>query len=401
MPKALWLLVVGMIINVTGASFIWPLNTIYIHGELGRSLTIAGTVLVFNAGAGMVGNLIGGYLFDRIGGYRSILLGIMVTMASAFTLAVFNHFEAYVILLIGLGFGAGIIIPSMYALAGSVWPEGGRRPFNAIYVAQNVGVSLGTALAGLVASYRFDLVFLANGLMYTLFLVIAFFGFRYLQPKKDVSSSGSGLLQTDGIQEHKKRFRALLILCVGFLISWIAYVQWQTTVSVHTQDLGIPLSQYSLLWTINGAMIVFCQPFMRMFIQRWVHSLKSQIYIGLSVFMVAYLILTQAEIFTAFLAAMIVLTIGEMFVWPAVPTIAHQLAPEGKAGLFQGIVNSVATGGRMIGPLFGGFMADVFGMQALFYVLVALFIIGFVTTSIYDRRIDKGPSNQTVAREGA
>jgi len=62
MPRALKLLVLGMIINVTGASFLWPLNTIYIHDHLGKSLTVAGFVLMLNSGASVIGNLIGGSL---------------------------------------------------------------------------------------------------------------------------------------------------------------------------------------------------------------------------------------------------------------------------------------------------------------------------------------------------
>ncbi|HET7657570.1 MAG TPA: MFS transporter, partial [Bacillales bacterium] len=75
MPRSFWLLIVGMTVNVTGATFLWPLNTIYIHGELGKSLALAGLVLMFNAGAAIIGNLIGGSLFDRIGGYQTILAG--------------------------------------------------------------------------------------------------------------------------------------------------------------------------------------------------------------------------------------------------------------------------------------------------------------------------------------
>ena len=41
MPKHIWLLVIGTVINVTGASFLWPLNTIYMHNELGKSLAFA------------------------------------------------------------------------------------------------------------------------------------------------------------------------------------------------------------------------------------------------------------------------------------------------------------------------------------------------------------------------
>lgn len=51
MPKQVWILIIATSINVTGASFIWPLNTIYMHNELGESLTFAGLILMFNQGA--------------------------------------------------------------------------------------------------------------------------------------------------------------------------------------------------------------------------------------------------------------------------------------------------------------------------------------------------------------
>ena len=387
MPKSIWLLVIGMAINVTGASFLWPLNTIYIHQELGMSLTIAGVVLMFNGAAGIIGNLIGGKLFDRIGGYRTIMTGVTITMSSAFTLAILHEsFTAYILLLVGLGFGAGMMVPCMYAMAGSLWPEGGRRPFNAIYVAQNVGVATGAALGGLLASYRFDLVFFGNGSLYVVFFLIALIYYRHMQVDKDAGSTSSVFEQRQ-IIENKKRFKALIILCIGFMVCWIAYAQWPSTISVHTQNLGIPLHQYSILWTINGAMIVFFQPVIKFFITRWVHSLKAQIYVGIGIFMVAYLVLAQAGVFTAFVAAMIILTIGEMFVWPAVPTIAHKLAPPGQAGFYQGIVNSISTAGRLIGPLLGGVLADLFGMSVLFYVLTAMFLIAFISTALFDKKI--------------
>jgi MFS family permease len=74
-----------------------------------------------------------------------------------------------------------------------------------------------------------------------------------------------------------------------------------------------------------------------------------------------------------------------MFIWPAVPTIAFGLAPKGREGFYQGIVNSTATGGRMIGPLLGGMLVDLYSMSALFFVLIGLFVIAIVTTLTYDR----------------
>ena len=75
--------------------------------------------------------------------------------------------------LVLLGFGGGMIVPAIYAMAGAVWPNGGRQTFNAIYLAQNIGVALGAALGGFVAEFSFNYIFMANLIMYVLFAIVA------------------------------------------------------------------------------------------------------------------------------------------------------------------------------------------------------------------------------------
>jgi len=389
MPRALWLLIIGMAVNVTGSSFLWPLNAIYIHEHLGKSLTVAGLVLMLNSAASVIGNLFGGTLFDKIGGYKSILLGIGITVFSLVGLTFLHTWPYYVVFLTIIGFGSGIVFPAMYAMAGSVWKEGGRRAFNAIYVAQNVGVAVGAALGGLVASYSFQLIFLANALMYIIFLLIAVFGYRSIQAKPAKQTS---VIQEKGIVKDHTKLYALLILCLGYLLCWVGYVQWQSTIAAYTQQINISLTQYSILWTINGAIIVLGQPFMNAIVKVFTKSLKSQMIVGMVIFIGSFMVAASAKQFAAFITAMVILTIGEMLIWPAVPTIADQLAPKGKEGFYQGIVNSTATGGRMIGPLLGGFLVDIYGMSMLFLVLISLFVIAIFTTSIYDRRLKETAS---------
>lgn len=382
MPRALWLLIIGMVVNVTGSSFLWPLNTIYIHDHLGKSLSVAGVVLMLNSAASVIGNLYGGSLFDKIGGYKSIILGISITLTALIGLTFWHDWPAYIVFQIIIGFGTGIIFPSMYAMAGSVWIEGGRKAFNAIYVAQNLGVALGASLGGIVAAHSFQLIFLANTIMYVLFLLIAIFGYK-------------GILVDSGKQatidlnvpagKNKKNLTALLILCTGYLLCWVAYVQWQTTIASYTQEIHISLTQYSLLWSINGALIVVGQPLLNSVLKHLTASLKLQMIIGIVIFIVSFLVAGKATVFSGFLVGMIILTIGEMFIWPAVPTVAFDLAPKGREGFYQGIVNSTATGGRMIGPLLGGMLVDMYNISALFIVLIGLFLIAIVTTLLYDR----------------
>ncbi|CDO03291.1 multidrug resistance protein MdtH [Oceanobacillus picturae] len=386
MPKYIWLLVIATAINVTGASFLWPLNTIYMHNELGKSLAFAGFILMFNQGASIAGNLIGGLLFDKFSAYKTILGGTGIAVVSAVMLA-FTHdsIVSYSIFLVLIGFGSGITWPVMFAMAGSIWPEGGRRAFNAIYVAQNFGVALGATLGGYIASISFDFIFLSNATVFLLYFIIVLLTFRNLDKEKDRQMHTSILQQRAKIQS-RTAFTALFILCGGFLIAWIAYSQWQSTIASYTQDIGIPLAQYSSLWAINGFLIVLGQPLIKWVAER-ITSQKVHIYMGTVIFIVSYLIAMVSETFTMFAAAMVILTVGEMLVWPAVPTLANELAPKGREGFYQGIVNSVGAAGRMIGPVFGGFIVDLYNIELLFIILLGLLIIPFVTTRLYDRKI--------------
>ncbi|MBM7631898.1 MDR family MFS transporter [Geomicrobium sediminis] len=384
MPKIIWLLIIGMSTNVIASSFLWPLNTIYIHEQLGEPLSAAGVVLMMYAGAGVIGNIVGGRLFDVIGGYKTLVIGMTFALGFAILLA-FNHeYYQYMAFLTGIGLGHGMIVPVFYSLAGSLWPEGGRRPFNAMYVAQNVGVSAGTALAGIVAAFHIEMIFVANSITYLLLFLFAVIAYRGIQER---STSSAQVQKSKNFKQQN--MSALAILSVGFLICWVAYVQWLSNISVHMQSLNIDLYYYSLLWTLNGLLIVIMQPVMAIVVRKWVTTLKAQLITGAIIFAGAFLVLTQAEVFTVFLLAMIILTFGELFVWPAVPTIANKMAPKGSEGFYQGIVNSVATGGRMIGPLLGGMIVDHYDMHTMFFVILSLFIIAIISFAMYDRPLRK------------
>lgn len=386
MPKVVWFLIIGMFINTMGNSFLWPLHTIYMHKHLGQTLTMAGFVLMINAGTGVIGNLLGGYLFDRIGGYKSIMFGIILSMASLLMLTFWHGWPEYIWFVAILGFSGGIIFPSMYALVGSVWPEGGRKAFNAIYLAQNLGVAIGPAVAGLVADHNINNIFLANLLTYVLFLIVAGVYYRKMSVAPNVNAS---VLKNNKKIKQKAPFYAMMIVSIGYMLTWVAYVQWTSTISTHVLDLGITLKEYSLLWTMNGALILMTQPLIKPIISRLEHRIKTQMIIGIVIFMASFVVVSYAEDYTMFIVAMVVLTLGEVFIWPAVPTLAGQLAPKGREGFYQGIVNSMATIGRMIGPFAGGILVDVYGIQAMFFVFTLLIALAIVPTLLYDRPLKK------------
>ncbi len=384
MPKQVWLLIIGMLVNVVGSSFLWPLNTIYMNDYLGQSLSMAGFVLMLNAGAGVIGNLVGGVLFDKIGGYWSIFIGSIMSLLALLGLTLWHGWPTYVWFLVLLGFSSGIVFPAMFALVGAIWPEGGRKAFNAIYLAQNLGVAIGPALAGLVASYNMEAIFSINLAMYVVFFAIATIGYRGMDKMVDKREQ---VKSEQAKAASRGPFLALLLVSTVFFLCWIAYSQWATTLSSYTQAIGLSLKEYSLLWTINGLLILALQPVVSPLIRRWENKIKLQLAFGIIVMMSSFIVILFAEDLTMFAVSMVILTIGEVFVWPAVPTIASQLAPAGRDGFYQGIVNSASTLGKMFGPFIGGIVVDQSGMPALIAILCVLFLIAIIPAMFYDKPI--------------
>lgn len=378
-PKSVWWLVIGMALNITGSSFLWPLNTIYMKQELGKSLTVAGLVLMINSFGMVIGNLLGGSLFDKLGGYKTILIGTFTCLCSTTLMNFFHGWPWYAVWLVMLGFGGGMIIPAIYAMAGAVWPNGGRQTFNAIYLAQNIGVAIGAAMGGFVAEFSFNYIFLANLIMYIVFALVAVTQFN-IEVKAKVKYPTH--LDITG-KKNKARFISLVLICAMFAICWVAYIQWESTIASFTQSINISMAQYSVLWTINGIMILVAQPLIKPILYLLKGNLKKQMFVGIVIFMLSFFVTSFAENFTIFVVGMIILTFGEMFVWPAVPTIANQLAPDGKKGQYQGFVNSAATVGKAFGPFLGGVLVDAFNMRMMFIGMMILLVFALVLLMIF------------------
>ena len=378
-PKSVWWLVIGMALNITGSSFLWPLNTIYMKQELGKSLTVAALVLVITSFGMVIGKLLGGSLFDKLGGYKTILIGTFTCLCSTTLLNFFHGWPWYAVWLVMLGFGGGMIIPAIYAMAGAVWPNGGRQTFNAIYLAQNIGVAVGAAMGGFVAEFGFNYIFLANLIMYVVFALVAVTQFNIeINAKVKYPTH----LDITG-KKNKARFISLVLICAMFAICWVAYIQWESTIASFTQSINISMAQYSVLWTINGIMILVAQPLIKPILYLLKGNLKKQMFVGIIIFMLSFFVTSFAENFTIFVVGMIILTFGEMFVWPAVPTIANQLAPDGKQGQYQGFVNSAATVGKAFGPFLGGVLVDAFNMRMMFIGMMLLLVFALILLMVF------------------
>lgn len=384
-PTIIWLLGIGSFINVGGLSLLWPVNAIYIHSILRQPMTVAGFVLMIYSGAGFVGSVLGGWLYDRLGATRVLSIGLILSAVSIIIPVFLHGWWVYIGVMAVFGTTCAMPFPAMNALAGNAWPQGGRKAFNFIYVANNLGVAAGTAIGGVLAAWSFQTVFWGIAISYAFFLLVVLTVFRphfkrvVRQPHAQASVTAEGVVQS-AIPLSPLPWGTILVLLTAFVLSWSIYVQWQSTISVYMQSLGIPLAEYSVLWTLNGLLIFFAQPLVHWVVQRY-PSLTIHMIGGVLLFAAAFLLLLFGHQYTWFVLAMVVTTTGELFAWPAVPAAIAKVAPEEKMGMLQGLVSSSATAGRMVGPVLGGYLYDHASMHAVFLFAVvgaALPILLFV-----------------------
>ncbi|MCL5115982.1 MAG: MFS transporter [Firmicutes bacterium] len=381
-PKAIWLLILGMAIQSTGMSFFWPFTTLYVHTIMHRSLAIAGVILMVQSGASILGSAFGGHLFDRLGGVRTIIVGIVGSVLCLVGLFAVANFWPYAVLVALFGLFTGLISPSMYAFSVSVWPEGGRQAFNAIYVAQNLGVAVGSLTGGLVAAAGgLRSTFLVNAALLTGFLIMVAVGYR--GPAFQAAHRPAS--HARGARLNRGALLGPMLLLIGLVLDWTAYSQWTTTTSSYIHQEGFSLPLYSFLWTLNGAVILLGQPFIS-WITRRIEGVKGQLLLGNLFFLAGYAVLILTHRYVGYVAAMLMTTLGEMLVWPGVPTRTYQITPADQVGLYQGLVSGAASAGRMVGPLLGGILYAQVSRPALYLIMAVIYVASSVLYYVHDRR---------------
>ena len=231
-----WLLL-GVLITNTAMSFIWPLNTIYIHETLHKSLVIAASVLFLNQLATMLGSLIGGKLFDSWSPYYSILLGIVLNIFALGGLIFFHAWPAYALLLILSGLANGISVTCENSLATRVGNHRSSYVFNLLYFASNFGLVFGTLTVGYIMPLGIGYVFAIATIIQILFLVVAVINYN-IQFDQTMGD------RKQAIKKGKLTPKILGAL-VMVLICWLIYEQWQSNLSTFMVEKGFKVKNYS------------------------------------------------------------------------------------------------------------------------------------------------------------
>lgn len=375
--KLRWL-ILGELATWIGASFIWPLTSVYLNKQLHISLSMIGVVLFCNCAGNILGSIISGRLYDKYNPYPLILWGVGLDAAVLFLMAIFHGWPEYWIWLTITGFLGGWNGTLINSIATSLRHYPGRYVFNVLYFSQNLGVVTGTLIVGYLYDYSVTLLFVIAALLFVVAFINALFNYRPIIAfhKERVAKGQSGDTQK-AVPMPKRNFIMTMAFFTTLGITWLMYMNWESNLSVYMVSLGISFHLYSLLWTLNASVIVIMQGILARFPNIF-KNLFHQIIFGICMFSLSFITLVFAKDFAHFALSMFILTLGESTAFPAIPAYVNDLSPKTSKGKYQG-ATMVASGiGRAFGPLFGGLVIDQAGYIPFFWVaaiVIALMIV--------------------------
>lgn len=392
--KLQWLLIGVFLVNF-GNSFVWPLTTVYVHNQLHQSLTVAGIVILFYSGANVVGSYLAGNLFDRHNPQMLMILGLIAAILTMVVLVVSNGWPMYPIMLTLVGFFNGWLVTLHNSYGTLIQGHDGRLVFNMIYFANNLGMVIATSVVGPLYEHFHNQVgplFLMTAVLYAFFILIVLRFYRVKREPITTASDHPQFKRNRDLVMPRPNLAIIWILCGSLAIIWIMYTQWSSNLSVYITGMGISMTKYSLLWTVNGLMVVIIQPIMN-YVNRYLQNDYLKIYFGMTTIALSFLTLIFGRSYIWFVLGMVVLTLGEIFVFPTIPAIINQLSPNEAKGHYQGILNALISLGKAMGPVIGGMIIEQWSYHLLFIgcLIGSVFIVLF--TQITTQRV-KGKTTE-------
>ncbi|MDR3191315.1 MAG: MFS transporter [Lactobacillaceae bacterium] len=368
-------LYVATLFQSTGASLLWPITTLYMHNELHESMTVAGIVLMAMSLLMMLGSWVGGQLFDRWHPFKALVTFILIALATLVGLTFWHSWPTFAVFLLIIGFADGAIYTILNAYTATVSSIDARKVFNLQYLFMNVGVVLGTLLVGFIFDHGVAYIFGVAVIMYIVFLTMVLLRFNVSGMARQAVKAAEKAAHTNFKTPH------LIYLLLGLVFSmYVGYILWETVIATHMTALGFSTQEYSMLWTINGVVIIIGQLILNRFVERL--PFKFTVLGGSFFFAVSFIFLMFANTYAEFVATFMILTVGELLAMPQIPAWIDRIGNPDAKGQEQGYVTMMTSFGRAVGPLYGGVMIDkgfhtglflsVFGAMFLFIVLAGL-----------------------------
>lgn len=360
----MWVLFAVTLINRMGTMFL-PFVVLYLTHHLGLSAVHAAAVLaVYGAGA-LVAAPLSGRLADLFGAVRVMKVSLFAsgTLLVLFPLA--KSPAAILAVSLVLSLAAEAFRPASLAVVTHlVSPERRRSAFALSRLAVNLGMSVGPAVGGFLATVSFPALFWVDGA--TSLLAGATLAFFPLADTPRALSPEPGGERRIGLSDPALVWFLAAVLPVG-----IVFFQHESTMSLFlVRDLGIATWVYGLLHTVNTVLIVFLEVPINLATGHWPH--RRTLALGSILVAAGFGALAFVGDTAGAALTVVVWTFGEMILLPGMAAYVADIAPEDRRGAYMGLYSMSFSAAFAAGPLLGTEILERLGARPLWGIMFGL-----------------------------
>jgi MFS family permease len=370
LPRDVWFLQLGGLLNAFGNGIVVPFLIIYLHNVRGVSLGAAGAVAAVNSAGALVSGLVAGTLSDRIGPRRVLMSALLVmAVCISFFPLIRTAWDAFALNL-ALGVGSGAFWPSQSSLLTALTGSGRRHAaFGLQRVSMNLGIALGGLTGGLIASTAhprtFTILFLLDALTFVAYVIVL----AFIRSPKTEHEHVSGTYAD--VVRDRVFMRVVLLNAVFMAAAMSIMVELLPPFAkneAHVTERGI-----GLLWFIPSLVITVAQLPVTKLVEgrRRMHLLAvmGTIWAASELIVLFAGLRYEAAAATAVMAVAVALfAIGECLHGAILAPLTADLARPGSIGRYMAFSSQSWQIGWIVGPGLGGLVLQ--------YAPNALWLIG-------------------------
>jgi predicted MFS family arabinose efflux permease len=359
LPRQVWLVQAGGVVNSLGNGIVFPFIVIYLHNVRGISFAEAGLALAAGAIAALAAGFGAGTIVDRFGGRNTLLLGLLLQAASFALFPLIREAWHAVALLALEGAGTACFWPGQSTLLSHLTPSNRTHSAFALQrISMNLGLGLGGVIGGLIASTShpesFTTLFLLDAATFLVFVaVLATVHERRVREPKEPDGSTLGYRAVF----RDRNFVWLLGLNVLFVA--VGYEVFALLPPFAKNYAGVSERWVGTMWLANTLLIVLIQlPVSKALEGR--RRMRALALMSL-LFAAAALIVLGGGIWFAgtaaalvFVFATLVFGVGETLQGPTQAPLVADLAPDHLRGRYFALGSISWSAGSILGPAVGG-----------------------------------------------
>lgn len=377
LPRGVWALFTASLVNRAG-SMVLAFLVLYLTHERGFSPERAGFVL-FCYGLGAIATApVAGRLADRWGVVPLMKASLFLSGCALLLYPLAKTLPAILGVTLALAMLTEAFRPGAMAFLGESVEPGRRKAAFALYrLAINLGMAIGPAVGGILATISFRYLFVVDGATsIAAAAVLAAARLPRRQPRRHAETSATSPTRLAVAAAHTDP-RFLFFLGGVFPVTIVFFQHISSMPLFVVRDLGLTPATMGLLFSLNCVLIVLLEVALNTATAHWPH--RRTLALGALLSGVGFGAMAFAWNAWSLAATVVLWTFGEMLFFPASAAYATDVAPEGRRGEYSGVYTMVFSLAFAVGPWAGTAVLERLGARPLWGFT---FLLGLVAAAL-------------------